>query len=188
MSLAVIPTLATERLVLRAPCAADAAPLAAFYAGPRSGFVGGPLPDWAVWRYLAEVIGHWSLRGYGRWIAEERATGAAIGLVGLHHPLDWPEPEIGWILFDGAEGRGLAREAALAARAHAYGTLGWRTVISLVDPGNVRSAGLAAAMGAVRDGSFAHPKYGAMDIWRHPAPSALPGGTPAARPAREVTA
>lgn len=171
-----IPTLTTDRLILRAPGPQDVAPLAAFYAGPRSGFVGGPLAEWQVWRYLAEAIGHWTLRGYGRWIAETRDTGTAVGLIGLHRPLEWPEPEIGWILFDGASGRGYATEAALACRDHAYATLGWTTAISTIEPGNTASEAVAARLGAVRDGVFRHPTFGALDLWRHPGPDALQRG------------
>lgn len=170
MSLPAIPTLETARLTLRAPRPDDAAPFAAFYGSDRARFVGGPRAPWESWRYLAEVIGHWALRGFGRWIVEDRASRLPVGLVGLHHPLDWPEPEIGWMIFGGAEGRGFAREAAEAARAHAYGALGWPTAISLVAPENTRSAGLAARLGAQRDGVFTHPRFGAMEIWRHPAP------------------
>lgn len=48
-------------------------------------------------------------------------------------------------------GQGLAAEAAGAARAHAFGALGWTTAVSYVDPGNARSIALAERMGAIRD-------------------------------------
>ncbi|HKK35900.1 MAG TPA: GNAT family N-acetyltransferase, partial [Paracoccaceae bacterium] len=106
-----VPELETERLRLRAPSEADFEPFAAFYATERSRFVGGPLPRGKVWRSHAALVGHWALRGYGWWSLEERATGALAGRVGLFHPEGWPEPEIGWTLFDGFEGRGYATEA-----------------------------------------------------------------------------
>ena len=165
-----IPTLRTERLVLRAPGPEDFEPFAAFYASERASMVGGPLDRAEAWRALAGLVGHWRLRGFGRWTVVE--DGAPVGVVGLHFPLDWPEPEVGWIVFDGAEGRGLAREAALAARAHAYGTLGWTTAISLIDPRNARSIALATRMGAAREADFDHPKFGTVGIWRHPGPAA----------------
>ncbi|MGR3469083.1 MAG: GNAT family N-acetyltransferase, partial [Shimia sp.] len=61
-----IPTLHTERLILRALNEDDFAPLAAFYADDRSRFVGGPKDADQTWRILATEIGHWTLRGYGR--------------------------------------------------------------------------------------------------------------------------
>ena len=165
-----IPTLTTERLTLRAPGPEDFEPFAAFYASERASMVGGPMDRPDAWRALAGIVGHWHMRGYGRWTMVDRATGAPVGVVGLHCPESWPEPEVGWIAFEGAEGRGLAREAAEAARAHAYGALGWATAISLIDPRNARSIALAERMGAAREADHDHPKYGAMGVWRHPAP------------------
>ncbi len=168
-----IPTLRTERLVLRAPTAADHPALAAFYETPASRFVGGPLAPPLSWRYLAEVIGHWHLRGFGRWIVERTdAPGRPVGLVGLHFPLDWPEPEVGWYVWDGT-GRGYASEAGRAARAHAYGALGWSTLISMISPGNDASIRVAEAMGAAREDDFEHPRFGPLLVWRHPGPEAL---------------
>ena len=168
-----IPTLVTERLTLRAPRPEDFEPFAAFYASERSGMVGGPLDRIEAWRSFAAIVGHWPLRGFGRWTVADVTTGEPLGVVGLLHPEGWPEPEIGWILFERAEGRGIAHEAASAARAHAYGTLGWTTAISLIDPRNARSIALAQRLGATREGHFHHPKRGPVPIWRHPDPAAL---------------
>ncbi|TCO74248.1 GNAT family N-acetyltransferase [Rhodovulum euryhalinum] len=167
-----IPTIRTARLTLRAPGPQDVAPMAAFYASERSRFVGGPKDAEGAWRQLAAEIGHWTLRGYGHWIVEETATGTACGMVGLWNPEGWPEPELGWDLFDGFEGRGYATEAALAAREHAYGTLGWRTAISLVHPENTASARVADRLGARPDSTFTHPAFGTVLIYRHPVPEA----------------
>lgn len=163
-----LPTLRTERLTLRAPRAEDVAPFAAFYASDAARFVGGPMADWEVWRYLAGVVGHWAFRGFGRWIVTRAQDDTAIGLVGLHHPIDWPEPEIGWMLW--STGKGYGTEAARATRDWAYGVAGMTTLISLIDDRNTASIALAERLGARRDGSFSHPKFGAMDIYRHPTP------------------
>lgn len=167
-----IPTLETDRLILRAPRAEDFPVFAAFYAGPRSHFVGGPLTAELAWRMLAMEIGHWSLKGFGRWIAERRDTGEAVGLVGPFQPHGWPEPEIGWDLFDGHEGHGFATEAGRAARDHVYRVLGWPTVVSLVKPANIASARVCERLGAQPDGTFTHERHGLMHIYRHPAPEA----------------
>lgn len=166
----VIPTLTTDRLILRAPDARDFAPFAEFYASDRAAFVGGPLSAEQSWRMLAMEIGHWTLRGFGRWTLETKDTGDIVGLVGLFDPEGWPEPEIGWDLYTGFEGRGYATEAGRAARAYAYDILGWPTAISLVKSGNDGSAAVAARLGARPDGHFTHERHGAMAIWRHPAP------------------
>lgn len=166
-----IPSLTTDRLTLRAPHIDDFDTLAAFYASPRASFVGGPLTAELTWRVLAQEAGHWLLRGYGRWVVESRATGAAIGIVGLWFPLGFPESELGWDLFEGHEGQGYATEAAQAARTYAYDTLGWTTLISLVADGNDASARVAQRLGARHDSRFTHERFGDMAVWRHPAPS-----------------
>ena len=169
---AAIPTLTTERLTLRAPRAEDVEPFARFYASDAARFVGGPMEAWEAWRYLAAVIGHWSLRGFGRWIVERKDAPGAIGLVGLHEPLDWPETEVGWYVWDGL-GQGYASEAGRAARAHAYGTLGKTTLVSMIAPGNDASVRVAEAMGAVREEDYRHPRFGTLILYRHPGPDAL---------------
>ena len=171
-----IPPIETERLMLRAPSEKDFDPFAAFYASERSLFVGGPLSREQAWRMLAMEAGHWMLKGFGRWIVERLDTGETAGMVGLFAPEGWPEPEIGWDLFEGHEGRGYATEAALAARAYAYDVLGWQTAISLVKPGNEASARVCQRLGAQPDGEFTHARHGLVHIWRHPGPDALEDG------------
>ena len=174
MSAFEIPVLETDRLILRAPCEDDFRADAAFYASDASRFVGGPQSENDTWRALACVIGHWQMRGYGFWALQDKDSGTYLGRVGLWYPFGWPEPEIGWLLMADATGKGYATEAALAARAHAYDTLGWTTAISLIDPANTPSAAVATRLGAAFDHLYEHPAYGAMHVWRHPAPDAVP--------------
>lgn len=167
-----IPVLTTPRLTLRAPRLGDFDAYAAFRASDRAAFVGGPDPRARAWSQFAAIAGQWALRGYGRWLVADRATDAPLGVVGLHHPDDWPEPELAWSLFAAGEGRGLAGEAATAARDHAYRVLGWTTIVSFVDPANRRSARLAERLGCRSDGVFRHDTLGEMAIQRHPGPEA----------------
>lgn len=168
-----IPTLTTERLTLRPPRLSDFAAHAAFKTSPRAEFVGGTTTEADAWNHLCAVIGQWQLRGYGRWMVAETSTDKPMGVVGIHHPLDWPEPEIGWTVYAEAEGRGYAFEAATAARAYAYDTLGWSSIASFVNPDNARSVALAKRMGCQPDGQHMHPVYGPLHIWRHPSPTEL---------------
>lgn len=168
-----IPSIETERLTLRAPQMRDFDAYADFRASPRAVHVGGPFSRAAAFEQFSALIGQWHLRGFGRWLIADRQTDAPLGVAGLYHPEDWPEPEVAWSVFEHAEGRGIAFEAATAARAFAYDTLGWTSLISLVVPENTRSVALAERLGCTRDGIFRHETYGEMPIYRHPAPEIL---------------
>lgn len=168
-----IPTLETPRLILRPLTPDDFEPLCAFYATEHSKFVGGPMTPELVWRALATELGHWALRGFGRWAVEEKATGKMVGLVGLWRPEGFPENELGWDLLPEATGQGYATEAALAARAYAYETLAWPTLVSMIVPENTGSIGVATRLGAEYDSDFTHERFGPMQLWRHPAPEAV---------------
>lgn len=166
---ALVPRLETGRLVLRGLRPDDFAPFAAYQASARSRFTGGPLDRALAWRAFCHLTGHWVHRGYGFFVIEDRASGAALGTCGPYFPEGWPEPEIGWTIWDAAaEGKGLAHEAALAARGFAYDVLGWPTAISLILDGNRRSEALARRLGCTRDGSFTYAQFGATSIWRPP--------------------
>ncbi|SDZ73812.1 GNAT family N-acetyltransferase [Rubrimonas cliftonensis] len=168
-----IPVLETERLRLRAPCAADAAAFEAFFTSGRSKFVGGPVEPGRPWRILAAHVGQWALNGFGMWVVTARGDDAALGLVGCWAPGDWPEPELGWQMFEGAEGRGFAFEAAQAARRCAYGRFGWTTAVSYIDPDNARSRRLADRLGCVVEPDAPTPRGEPLLVYRHPAPEAL---------------
>ena len=143
-------TLTTERLLLRPFRADDIDAYAAFCADSEvMRFLGdrGVLGRDDAWRQMAMLVGHWTLRGYGMWALEERATGTLVGRAGLHYPDGWPEPEIGWALARPYWGRGLAYEAARASFEHAFKTLGWTRAISLIDSANTRSIHLAERLG-----------------------------------------
>jgi RimJ/RimL family protein N-acetyltransferase len=171
------PVLETARLILRAPETADFEAWADYIGSDRARFTGGPQPRAQAWRSFCGLTGHWVHRGYGMFVAAPRAGGPALGLVGPWFPEGWPGQEIGWILFGaGAEGKGLAFEAAQAARAHAYDVLGWPTAISLIDTGNSRSEALARRMGCTPEGTAELPGFGPTGVWRHPAPDALAEG------------
>ena len=163
------PRIETERLVLRAPTRGDFAPIAAFFATEASRFVGGPLPERQVWWGFGADVGAWDLLGFGCWAIEERATGAFAGQVGLNQPPHFPEREIGWMLVPGFEGKGYATEAARAARAYAYGTLGWKTAVSYVDRDNHRSAAVARRLGSREDADAPRPGHDGL-VFRHPRP------------------
>lgn len=168
-----VPSLATERLTLRAPAPEDFDAFAALYASERSTGIGGPLDRPDAWRAFAAEIGHWVMRGYGFWTVDVTETGETVGQVGFWNPEGWSEVEIGWAMYDGAEGKGYAHEAARAARAHAYDAWGWGPLISVIAPGNTRSEALATRLGATPERDWVSPSGRPAVIWRHPGQEAL---------------
>jgi RimJ/RimL family protein N-acetyltransferase len=167
--------LTTERLILRAPVAADWEGYADFLTGPRSVYAGGPLDRPKAWIAFGHFIGHWVMRGYGSFIITLRASGEALGLVGPWFPDGRPEQELGWVIWsDIREGQGLAYEAAVAVRDHAFRDLGWPTAVSYIHPANARSIALAERLGAQRDPAAKVPKDDGTLVYRHPAPEVRP--------------
>ncbi|RKT27934.1 ribosomal-protein-alanine N-acetyltransferase [Roseovarius halotolerans] len=165
-----IPSLETERLILREPRESDFEHERDFFASDASRFVGGPTQPHQVWRNLAMLMGHWAFRGFGFWGVEEKSSGTYMGRVGLWYPHGWFGREIGWTLMPHATGKGFATEAALAARAHAYDILGWDTAISQIAPENEPSKAVARRLGAGFEQMYDDPIYGPIEIWRHIAP------------------
>jgi len=172
------PVLETERLILRAPQASDLPAFAQFLQAERSLYVRpGPMTEETTWRAFGHVIGHWVLRGYGNFVITDAATGAALGACGPWFPAGWPERELGWTIWSvEAEGKGIAFEAVQAARAYAYGALGWDTAVSNIDPANARSRALAQRLGCTQDVGAAYPGDTPVEVWRHPAPDDLADG------------
>jgi len=174
IALATTPVLTSARLTLRAPRASQWPAWRDFAASDRARFIGGPIDKAKGWRAFGHVIGMWVLRGYGSFVFHETGSDQPLGSCGPWHPADWPEAELGWMVWSAqAEGKGYAFEAVQAARDHAFGPLGWTTAVSYIDPLNGRSIALAERLGAVVDLTatppvFDHPTL----VYRHPTPKA----------------
>lgn len=160
--------LQTERLILRRPQADDYPAHADFFASDRAEFVGGRSEGVRGWMMFAGEIGHWDIHGYGMFTAVLKDTGAPVGLVGPFFPPQWPEREVGWLVWDGAEGKGIAHEAASAALSHVFTDLGWDTGVSYINLGNTRSIALAERLGAARDDTAERP-FDDVLVYRHDA-------------------
>lgn len=142
------PELVSDRLLLRLPVAADFPVYRDFFADPdASAHYGGPLEAGQAWRVLAADLGHWALRGYGRWSVIERATGAMVGGCGLWWPEAWPRSELTWWIIPSARRRGLALEASRLVIAFAYDRLGWPLVETHMNDENVAARQLAERLG-----------------------------------------
>jgi len=157
----VIPVFHTARLTLREPRMEDVPAFAAFLHSDRARFVGGPgrtLFDSA--RAFGHMAGMWVLRGYGPHVICLK-DGTAVGHGGPWFPHVWPEPELGWCLWDGAhEGKGYVTEAMAALRDWAVRDLKVASLVSYIDPGNHASRRVAERLGAVIDPGAALPDSG----------------------------
>ena len=182
VTLANTPVLETERLILRAPKAADWPAWHAMAMSDRSRYIrASEITDGLAWRTMGHIVGHWVLRGFGNFVITRKDDDTALGMAGPWFPEGWPEREIGWSIWSAeAEGTGIAFEAASAARDFAFDTLGWDTAVSYIVAENTRSIALAERLGAVVDPDAAHPDQpGVPDkdapketvlVYRHPAP------------------
>ena len=146
-----IPTLETERLVLRAPRHADFDRWAEFFATPRAEFERGILDREEAYRVWAADTALWLLRGYGAFGCDDRATGAYVGEVGIYQPEGYPGPELGWFVVPEAEGKGYAAEAARAVLDWVRATFDWPYITNIIDPRNARSIALGLRLGGVID-------------------------------------
>jgi ribosomal-protein-alanine N-acetyltransferase len=146
--------LATERLVLREPVAADAPALLAYHRrnaerltrwDPPRGTEVEQHRRWIEWRDAERACG----RGIA-WLAFARTAEAElVGQVQLDGISREPQPS-GMLAYsvDGAfEGQGYAAEAVAAVIAYAFGELGLDLVNASYDPANERSGALLRRLG-----------------------------------------
>jgi RimJ/RimL family protein N-acetyltransferase len=166
----------TERLLLRKPRPEDADDLVETLDDPEvARWVGGPAGGREGTLARIEAwLARWEANGIGHFVLERE--GRAIGRCGfvVWDGRTWEgssyadageaaETELGWAVARASWGRGYATEAARAL-------LAWvdtPRVISLVDPENVRSARVAAKLGARVEGQVSvHGRP--ADVWSYP--------------------
>ncbi|MEM7295747.1 MAG: GNAT family N-acetyltransferase [Pseudomonadota bacterium] len=160
----VAPTIKGRGLRLRAHRIEDMAAFEAFYGSPRAAHMDVPVNRTHLWYGFASEAGSWSLCGYGGWTIE--VEGALAGQVALTQPPHFPELELGWMVFDGFEGRSIAYEAASLARDYSFDAIGAETFVSCIDRKNLRSIALAERLGATVD-PLAETYDDADIVYRH---------------------
>ena len=144
------PTLQTARLVLRLPVITDFPTYRAFVTSPRALWMGGPHDAAKAWDWFCNDVAQWALLGLGGLTIT--LNGQPIGQVAICHGPIFPEPELGWFLFDAAhEHQGYATEAATALRDWALGPRALPTIVSYIDPANQASINLAQRLGGTLD-------------------------------------
>jgi RimJ/RimL family protein N-acetyltransferase len=162
-----IPVLETDRLILRAPRLDDWPVLEAIWTSDRARHIGGPMSPEEAWLDFNQLVASWLLRGFGAFVLEERDTGRALGIATLDHEWGDPEPELGWLLVEEAEGRGLAREAGRALIRHARELIGDGSFVAYMGRDHARSVRVAEALGGVADAA-PHPLDPDVLVFRFP--------------------
>lgn len=170
-----VPMLEAGRTRLRAMRIEDFPAWAEILCSERARWMDGPYGRDDAFVEFGATAGAWTLRGHGGWSVEDRESGEVLGFVCLNMEPSDRETELGFFFRAVAEGRGIAFEAAAAARDWAW-SMGLPTLVSYVDPENARSARLAERLGARRDPSAeaefeATPDAG-VAVFRHPRPEA----------------
>jgi RimJ/RimL family protein N-acetyltransferase len=155
-----IPSLETERLLLRPFRRTDIDDYAALNADPEVlRYFGSNAEPWdrgRSWRHLAFLIGHWELGDAGMWAVEHRETGAFVGMAGFAAPEGWPGFELAGALARRWWGQGYATEGGRAALAYAFNVLAKDHVISLIAPENQASIRVAERIGERPEGRIQH--------------------------------
>jgi RimJ/RimL family protein N-acetyltransferase len=144
----------TERLLLRGWRDQDLEPYARICADPEvMRFIGSgsTLNREQSGAQVSRFVRHWGERGYGLWAVEEKESRAFVGFAGLAYQEWWVEgdqkTEVGWRLGREFWGRGLATEAAKAGVGYGFEKLDLKRIISIIQPGNVASRGVAEKAG-----------------------------------------
>ena len=148
-----IPTLTTERLVLRPFVATDLDELAAIHAEesfwwyPRRA----PMSVEETSGFLTTVMQRYKDDGFGIEALTDRATGRMIGWAGLAVPHFLPEilpaVEVGWRLSGSYRGQGFATEAGRAALEYGFTDGGLDCIVSLYEPENIASGRVMHRLG-----------------------------------------
>lgn len=143
-----IPTLETDRLLLRAQTMDDWQAYASLMMSEHAAEMGGPHTLEDAWGLFCHDLAQWPLLGTGALMIEARDSGECLGQTGISYGPLFPEHELGWFLFPGAKGKGYAFEAAGALRDWGFGARGLTMIVSHIDPDNHRSRKLAERLGA----------------------------------------
>lgn len=163
----------TDRLLLRVFEPRDLDPIAAMCADPEvMAFFPDRLDRAGTEAFIARLEARRAAGGVGMLAAEEKATGACVGIIGLQYvpyEMDFtPAVEVGWRLARAAWGKGYASEGAAACLTFGFETVGLAEIVAIAATGNTRSFAVMHRIGLSRDPSisFDHPAVPADFPWR----------------------
>src|SRR5215213_10541352 len=142
--------LETERMVLRRMEMADVDDLMGIFSNPVAmRYYPGTKSRQEAEEWVRRMQENYRDHGFGLWVAVLEDSGEFAGQCGLtvQQVEGKDEVEIGYLFLRQFWGRGLATEAARAARDHGFHALGHERLVSLIDPGNLASRRVAEKVG-----------------------------------------
>lgn len=150
-----IPSIETERLILRSYTPADFDAFAAMWADPDVvHFIGGKsFSREQSWQRFLSRAGTWKHLGFGFFAAVEKEFGQLVGEAGFHEARRSMTPSIegtleaGWALMPSAQGWGYATEAMQAAIDWAGTAFQARRMTCLINVDNLASMRVAGRLG-----------------------------------------
>ena len=107
---------------------------------------------------MSESLGHWLLRGYGKWSVIEKSSKSLIGHVGLWKLPSGPAPEVGWMSAPAWRRKGYAREAAQSSILFGFEKSCMSGISCIVASDDDISKALAQQLGGIFQGDV-DPKY-----------------------------
>jgi RimJ/RimL family protein N-acetyltransferase len=159
-----VPTIATERLLLRSWTEEDREPFAAMNADPEvMRFMTRVLDRSTSDALVDRIVAGWAANGFGLWAVERRSDARFIGFVGLSRPTFdapfMPAVEVGWRLARDAWGVGYATEGGAASLRYGFEVLGLDEIVSFTSALNAPSRRVMERLGMTRDPAddFDHP-------------------------------
>lgn len=144
------PVLTTRRLAIREFADRDLDPYAAMLGDPETmRYYPRPYTREEARGFIERNAARYLANGFGVWVLEDRESGAFLGDCGLAVSLveGIAEVEIMWHVVRDRWRRGLATEATVAVRDHAFSSVGLRRLVALVRPDNEPSRGVAEKLG-----------------------------------------
>ncbi|HVY17500.1 MAG TPA: GNAT family N-acetyltransferase [Rhodopila sp.] len=140
-------TLRTGRLVLTPVNGVDLPDLAAIKAAPSvfAVMLGGVRSAAQTAADLADDVRHWGEWGYGIWAVREAER--FVGVTGLSHRSDGRGVALRFAFWPEAQGRGLAREAALAALRFGHDRAGIPRIVAVARTSNFGSRMILGGIG-----------------------------------------
>lgn len=148
----------TPRLLLCRPGMSDLSEIVSLWTDPQvTAFIGGPREASPVLDFFREFAADFEAAqerwGDRWWTIVEWASDRFVGLVSLvaKEIEGQDEVELGYFLLPFAWGRGFALEAAREVCDYAFGSLGLKSLVALIDPENSRSQAVATRLGMVLD-------------------------------------